>query len=458
MQDMKTSLKKSKEYFARGITREVSFRLKQLEVLKKALEDNEALILEALYQDLGKAYFNSYVTELGLVYNEIDLFLRKLKTWAKRKKVKTPLIHLGARSYIYREPYGTVLIFSPWNYPLQLSLLPLVGAIAAGNTVVLKVSSQTPAAASTLEEIEKKYFPPGFIWVVKGDRGVSRRLLEEKFDYIFFTGSKLAGKEVMEAAARHLTPVTLELGGKSPCILDREADIDRAARRIVWGKYLNSGQTCIAPDYLYVHEEVKGEFLRKAPGYIQKFYGDRPLESFDFNPIVNKKHHQRLTKLLRKGRIITGGSIDEEKLYISPTIIDQVTWEDPVMQEEIFGPILPVLEYKDLKEVVERINSQPTPLALYLFSNNKEVQRIISQEVQFGGGCINDTLFHASSSYLPFGGLGESGMGAYHGETSFKTFSHEKSILKSSLFTDFAFRYPPYKLNLKGIKKIFRWF
>ena len=457
MQEIKAAVKKSKDFFARGITREVAFRLKQLKTLKGALEENEALIIEAMSQDLGKSYFNSYVTELGLVYKEIDLFLKNLNTWPKRKRVKTPLMHFGSRSYIYKEPYGTVLIFSPWNYPLQLSMVPLIGAIAAGNTVILKPSSQTPDTSSTLEKIGKNYFPPGYITFIKGGREKSRLLLEEKFDYIFFTGSKFAGRKVMEAAAYHLTPVTLELGGKNPCILDREADIDLAARRIVWGKYLNSGQTCIAPDYLLVHEGVKEEFFKKAKGYIQKFYGDKPLESPDFNQIINKKHFERLIKYLHKGRLITGGNFDKDRLYISPTIIDQVTWEDPVMEEEIFGPILPVLEYKNIQEVVEWINNRPTPLALYIFSNNKKVQKTILEKIQFGGGCVNDTLFHASSPYLPFGGLGESGMGAYHGETSFNTFSHEKSILKSSTFTDFAFRYPPYKLNLKLLKKVFKW-
>ncbi len=457
LQNIKKALQKNKDFFDQGNTRDVSFRLEQLKTLKQILESNEGLINEALEKDLGKSPFISFVTELGLIYQEINIFLAKLKAWSKTKKVKTSLIHFWAGSYIYREPYGTVLIFSPWNYPLQLSLLPLVGAIAAGNTVVLKPSELAPATAALMKKLLTDHFQEGLITVIEGDKEVSKLLLKEKVDYIFFTGSQPVGKQVMQAAAENLTPVTLELGGKSPCIVHRDANIDLAARRIVWGKYINCGQTCIAPDYLYVHEGVKEKFMEKATGYIKKFYGENPLLSSDYNRIINKNHYDRLLRLLNNGRLVYGGTLNEDELYISPTIIDQVGWEDPVMQEEIFGPILPILLFRNVDEVIEMISKQPKALALYVFSHNKAVQDLLIKRIQFGGGCINDTIIHASSPYLPLGGVGESGMGAYHGRNSFNTFTHAKSITKKSNLLDIGWRYPPYAGKLNLLKRIARW-
>ena len=457
LQNIANAINKSRDFFEKGKTRDILFRKEQLEILKNVIEGNEEKIMEALKKDLGKSPFTSYVTEISLVVKEINLFIEKLQIWSKRKRVKTPLLYFGASSYIYQEPYGTVLIFSPWNYPFQLSLLPLVGAVAAGNTVVLKPSELSPATSAIMAEIISNSFKQGIITVIEGDKEISKFLLTQKFDHIFFTGSSLVGKQVMKAASENLTPVTLELGGKNPCIVDSESNIDLAARRIVWGKYLNCGQTCIAPDYLLVHETIKNRFIEKAQMYIKKFYGENPLLSPDYNRIINTKHYQRLTTYLKSGKLVMGGEAYSEELYISPTIIDEVNWEDPVMQEEIFGPILPILSYESIEEVIRVINKQPKALALYLFSENTALQDKIIKEIQFGGGCINDTIIHASSPFLPFGGIGESGMGVYHGKSSFYTFSHKKSIVKRGNLLDFWFRYPPYKDKLKLFKKIIKW-
>ena len=458
MQNVKDAINNTRNFFEKGKTRDLLFRKEQLQILRNAIIENEDKIINALNKDLGKSPFISYVTEIALVVKEIELFIRNLQRWSRTKKVRTPLGHIGASSYIYQEPYGTILIFSPWNYPFQLSFLPLVGALASGNTVVLKPSELSPATSAIIAEIIADNFKQGLITVVEGDKETSMFLLAEKFDYIFFTGSTFVGKQVMKAAAENLTPVTLELGGKSPCIVDLDANIDIAARRVVWGKYLNAGQTCIAPDYLLIHKSIKDRFNEKAQGYIKKFYGENALLSPDYNRIINKKHFERLSSFLDNGTTVVGGEVNKEALYISPTIIDDIDWKDPVMQEEIFGPILPVISYERIEEVIKAIKNQPKALALYLFSKNKAVQDRIIKEIQFGGGCINDTIIHASSPYLPFGGIGESGMGVYHGKSSFVTFSHPKSIVKRGNLQDFSFKYPPYKKDhLRLVKKIFKW-
>ncbi|MFP4457797.1 MAG: aldehyde dehydrogenase, partial [Clostridia bacterium] len=455
MSNIKELVKASREFFNSNETKELSFRVKQLKVLKKAIEDCEEQIAQALKKDLNKPKFTSYATEIGLVIKEIDLFLKRLEAWNKPEKVKTSLMHFWSKSYIYKEPYGVVLIFAPWNYPFQLLLLPLVGAIAAGNTAILKPSEFAPATSAIVKNIIQENFSGEYIEVIEGEVEVSKALLMEKFDYIFFTGSKQVGKYVMKAASGHLTPVTLELGGKSPCIVCKEANVDLAAKRIIWGKYINAGQLCVAPDYLLLHQDIKDEFLIKAREYIRDFFGENPSKSPDYCRIINKNHFNRLLDLMNEGETIIGGGSSCEELYIEPTIIDKIKWSDPIMEEEIFGPILPVIEFNDLKNIINEIKDRPKPLALYIFSENKDIQNKVLKEISFGGGCINDTVIHVSSTYLPFGGVGDSGMGIYHGKSSYETFTHKKSIIKKTTLFDLSIRYPPYKGKLEMVKRFF---
>ena len=456
MNDIKSVLEKQRDFFESGATRGMGFRIDSLKRLRKAIGEYEGEILDGLKQDLNKSSFESYETELGMVREELNYCIKHLSKWAKPRRVRTPFTHFPAASYVYPEPYGCVLVMSPWNYPFQLTIAPLIGSIAAGNCTVLKPSAYSPHTSEAIAAMIGACFDQSYIAAVLGGREANQTLLDEKFDYIFFTGGVTVGKLVMESAARHLTPITLELGGKSPCIVDREADIELAAKRITWGKFLNAGQTCVAPDYLLVHSGVKDELLGKMARYIRDFYGD---DSFgpesDLPRIVNEKHFHRLQGLMRQGKIVAGGQFDETTLQIAPTIIDGITWEDPIMQEEIFGPLLPVLTYEDLAEVVRDVNSRPKPLALYFFSSNRRHQERILKSISFGGGCINDTIVHLATSYMPFGGVGESGMGGYHGRASFTTFTHEKSILKKSNLVDIELRYPPYRNKLKLLKKVF---
>ncbi|MCY6372027.1 aldehyde dehydrogenase [Clostridium ganghwense] len=456
MDNIKGILNNQKRYFYTGETRAINFRIEKLKILKRAIVKYENEISNALKIDLYKSEFESYATEIGIVLDEINLAVKKLRKWSKPLRVKTPITNFLASSCIYSEPYGVTLIISPWNYPFQLLMAPLIGSIAAGNCSVLKPSEYTPNTSKVITKIINESFNEEFIAIVNGGVEVSTALLKEKFDYIFFTGSVLVGKVVMEAAAKNLTPVTLELGGKSPCIVDKDIDIRLAAKRIAWGKFLNAGQTCVAPDYLLVHKDIKKELLNAIAKIIREFFGDNPKESHDLPRIISKKHFNRLIEFLEEGEIIVGGEHDKEELYISPTIIDNVTWENKVMQDEIFGPIFPVLEYNDLSEVITMVNNYPKPLAVYIFSNNKQVQKRILHNISFGGGCINDTIMHVASSYIPFGGVGCSGVGAYHGKASFDTFSHKKSIVKKSNVFDVALRYPPYKYKVKLLKKIFK--
>ncbi len=372
----------------------------------------------------------------------------------KTKKVKTPLTHFGAASYIYPEPYGTALIISPWNYPVQLAIGPLIGAISAGNCAIVKPSELTPATSELLEKIIRDLFPEEYIAVVQGGVETSQALLKEKVDYIFFTGSASVGKVVMEAAAKNLTPITLELGGKSPCIVHEDAKIKVAAKRIAWGKFTNAGQTCIAPDYLYLHRRIKDVFLEEFKLAIEDLYEKYPLVNPHFTRIIHKKHFDRLHSYLNNGEILIGGKAKEEALTIEPTVLTNVSWDEPIMKEEIFGPILPVFEYDDVEEVMAKI--QPDPLALYLFTESKNVQETILNNVSFGGSCVNDTIYHVATPPLPFGGVGASGTGSYHGKSSFNTFSHKKSILKQTTRFDIPFRYPTIKNGLNLIKKILK--
>jgi aldehyde dehydrogenase (NAD+) len=443
---------KQRDYFLQGNTKSVSFRREALNRLRTLIKSNEKGLMNALKQDLNKSEFDSYMTEIGMVLEEIRFALNHLHKWAKPRKVKSSLTLIGSKSYIYPEPYGVALILSPWNYPFQLAVAPLVGAIAAGNCAILKPSELTPHTSAFLSELISKNFPEEFIAVVEGGIETSTALLEEKSDYIFFTGSVPVGKVIMEAAAKHLTPVTLELGGKSPCIVHEDANLKLAAKRIAWGKYMNAGQTCVAPDYLFVHSSVKTKFLKLFNEAIIDLYGNAPIQNGEFTKIVSQKHFDRLTSFLGNGTIYMGGKYDSSRCLIEPTVLVDISWSDEIMEEEIFGPILPVLTYDDLPSMVNQINSRPKPLALYTFSENKNVQNYILDHVSFGGGCINDTVFHLSSPYLPFGGVGESGTGAYHGKGSFDVFSHEKSILKQTTLFDLPFRYPNTKDALKKLK------
>lgn len=456
MRNIEAIVKKQRGYFKQGNTRDVDFRLKNLSILTDKIKKYEADIIEALKEDLNKSEFESYATEIGIILEEINIIQRGLKKWAKPKRVKTPIKHFLSHSYIYTEPYGVALIISPWNYPFQLAFAPLIGAIAAGNSVILKPSEYSSKTSEVISRIIGEAFDEEYICVVEGGREESSELLKQKFDHIFFTGSTTVGRIVMEAAAKQLTPVTLELGGKSPCIVDREANIELAAKRIVWGKYINAGQTCVAPDYLLVQEEIKEPLVRCMKKYIEDFYGENPIESQDYPRIINNRHFNRLSSFLEKGNILIGGNRDEDNLYIEPTIIDKVTWDDPIMGEEIFGPILPIIKYKEIQEVIDTVNSKPRPLALYYFTTNKSNERKIINSISYGGGCINDTIVHVASAYLPFGGIGESGMSSYHGKVSFEVFSHKKSVLKKSNLFDINLRYPPYENKIKLLRKILK--
>ncbi|MBI0578924.1 aldehyde dehydrogenase [Neobacillus cucumis] len=445
-------LTKQRNFFQSGKTKEISYRIQALQALGQLIRTNETEIMAALKKDLNKSEFDSYITELGIVLEEIRFSLKHVKKWAKPRKVKASLAQIGSKSYIYPEPYGVTLIISPWNYPFQLAIAPLIGAIAAGNCAVLKPSELTPDTSKLIATLISKTFPEEYITVVEGAVETSQALLNENFDYIFFTGSVSVGKVIMEAAAKNLTPVTLELGGKSPCIIHKDANLKLAAKRIAWGKYLNAGQTCVAPDYLYVHCDIKEEFLNALVNAIEELYSSNVFNSGTFTKIVSKRHFKRLLGFLSNGEVYYGGKQDLKSLTIEPTILDHISWNDSVMQDEIFGPILPVLEYDTAEKMVEKINARPKPLALYLFSDSNEFQSLILNQISFGGGCINDTVYHLSSPYLPFGGVGESGIGAYHGKGSFDVFSHEKSVLKQTTSFDLPFRYPNRKNALKQIK------
>ncbi len=435
------------EYFMKGNTLPLEFRRKQLLILKQALRTFEPRLLEALRLDLGKSTFESYETELGMVFSELTFALANLRKWAKRKTVKTPVVHFPAKSSVYQEPLGVALILSPWNYPLQLALSPLIACISAGNCAVLRPSHSAPHTAKIIEELISDSFEPEYIAVINGETKISQELLTLRFDHIFFTGSPSVGRQVMEAAAKHLTPVTLELGGKSPCIVDSTANIELAARRIVWGKFLNAGQTCVAPDYVLADERIAERLIERMICYIKAFYGENPLESKDLPQIINEKHFYRLCALIEADKIRHGGGYTSENRKIEPTILTGISEDSAAMKEEIFGPLLPVLTYEKLEEAVDFVKQREKPLALYFFSNSLKNEKKVLRNISFGGGCINDTIMHLANPHLGFGGVGQSGMGSYHGESGFKTFSHQKSILKKGRI-DLPLRYPPYEGKL----------
>jgi aldehyde dehydrogenase (NAD+) len=443
---------KQRQYFATGITQSLDYRLSQLKLLKQVIQGHQNEIITALQQDLGKPKFEAYTSEVLILLEEINFVLKHLREWMKPQRAKISLGQFPARGLIYPQPLGVVLIIAPWNYPFQLLVNPLIGAIAAGNCVIVKPSELAPHTASLISKLIGENFNPGLVTAIEGGVEVSEALLAEKFDHIFFTGSTRVGKIVMAKAANHLTPVTLELGGKSPCIIDREVDIKVAAKRVAWGKFFNCGQTCIAPDYVLIHGTIYDQFKDALQTAVREFYGEDPQQSPDYGRIINQRHWDRLVNFLTDGEIVIGGKHDRENLYIAPTIVDKITWDSPIMAEEIFGPILPLLPYSDLSEVIEKINDRGRPLALYFFSENTKNQERIINSIPFGGGCINDTIMHLSSPYLPFGGIGDSGMGRYHGKYTFDTFTHYKSILKKSLRFDQQWRYPPYKINFDFLK------
>lgn len=449
-------IQKQRDFFFTHKTKDVLFRLEMLKKLEHAIDEYEDKITQALYDDLRKSPYESYMTEIGMVREELNFHLKHLKSWAKPKRVKTQIMHFISSSFIYPEPYGVVLIISPWNYPFNLLFIPLVGAISAGNCVILKPSIHSAHSSALIEEMITKNFDDNYISIFQEEEKLDEALRNEKFDYIFYSGNHTFGKKVMEEASRHLTPLTLELGGKSSCIVDREAEIDYSARRIAWGKFMNAGQSCAAPDYLFVNKDIKKELIDALRKYIKLFFGENPEESPDFPRIINDKHYERLCGLMQKGTIVTGGETKKETRYIAPTIIDDVNPKDPIMQEEIFGPLLPVLEYEALEEAVSFINSRPKPLALYFFSQSRKKQKMVLKQTSFGGGCINDTIMHIASLYLPFGGTESSGMGAYHGKATFNTFSHKKSIMKKSNLLDIKLRYPPYRGKMKLLRRFLK--
>ncbi len=454
MAEYKDMLHAQRAYFSKGECKSVDFRIRQLKNLRQWICEHEQEIMEALHQDLNKSPFEAYATEIGIVKEEIKYILKHLRRWAAPKKVKTPITQFPAQSFVYPEPYGVVLIMSPWNYPFQLTVAPLIGAICAGNCAVVKPSAYSPATTRVMAGMIRELFAPEYITVVEGGREANQALLDEKFDYIFFTGSVNVGKYVMEKAAVHLTPVSLELGGKSPCIVDETADLKLAAKRIVWGKFLNCGQTCVAPDYILVQRSVKDKLIKQINKSIRKMYGKDALANDEYPKMISEKHFDRVLGLIEGGHVVSGGESDRRSLRIAPTLLDQVTWESPAMQEEIFGPLLPVLTFYDMKEAVQMVNARPKPLALYYFTKDKKREAGILRNISYGGGCINDTVVHLATSYMPFGGVGNSGMGGYHGKDSFDTFTHRKSIMKKSLLVDIPIRYAPFKNKLALLKKI----
>jgi len=447
-------ISKQRAFFSTGKTKSYDFRVEQLHKLLDVIQENDQLILDAVYADLRKPAIEAYGSEILITLSEIKYTLKHLKTWMKPVRVGTPITLFPSSSSIHVEPLGIVLIVSPWNYPFSLIIQPLIGAIAAGNCAILKPSEHTPHTSSAIAKIINNNFDPSFITVIEGGIETNQALLEEKFDHIFFTGGTAIGKIVMEAAAKHLTPVTLELGGKSPCIVEPECDLDITAKRIIWGKFYNAGQTCVAPDYLLIQKSIKPILIEKLVACVKTFFGDNPQASPDLARIVNDRQFDRLVSLLGEGKILIGGQTDKSDRFIAPTLIDQISANAKIMEEEIFGPILPILEYDQLDEAIAFINDRPKPLALYLFSKNQQIQKRITQEVAFGGSCFNDTIMHLSNPELPFGGVGNSGIGSYHGKASFDTFSHRKSILKNSFRFDLKWRYPPYTMTIDTLKKL----
>ena len=443
-------------YFSSKKTIDIASRINSLKKLLKEIKASENEIELALYKDLGKSKGESYLTEINFVYTEINIALKNIKKWTKRKAVKSSLINFPSSDYIVPEPYGLTLHISPWNYPFQLSIAPLIGAVAAGNTIVLKPSEYSKNTSLLLEKILSNVFDPGHVVVVNGGVDISTKLLEFKWDYIFFTGSIGVGKIIAKAAANNLTPTTLELGGKNPCIVDETASIEISAKRIVWGKFTNCGQTCIAPDFIVVNKKIKNKFIDALKKQIVKIYGNNVVDNDEYGRIISDKHMNYLVSLLEKENIIHGGKFNFDDKFFEPTLVEINNLESKVMEDEIFGPILPIIEYDDFKEVHDIIKKYSHPLALYIFTKKKEFGRKFLESYPFGGGAINDTVMHIANDRLPFGGVGQSGMGKYHGESTFNTFSHFKPYLNKPLWIDPPLRYPPFKNKINFLKKILK--
>ena len=446
-------LQQQKTFFNTHATKDLDFRKAQLQKLKKLVKSNEKLLYDAIYQDFGKSEFETFGTEISFIYKDIDYYLKNLKSFAKPKNVLTNIVNQMGSSKIVFEPLGNCLVIGAWNYPYQLTLTPVIAAIAAGNTCMIKPSELPENTMKAMAKLINENFDPQFLYVVEGGVEETTAILKLRFDKIFFTGSPRVGKIVYKAAAEHLTPVTLELGGKSPAFVTEKADLNIAARRIVWGKFINAGQTCVAPDYLYVAENIKAKFLKVLIEEIKKRNYTDNVDHYC--KIINERNFDRLEKMIDREKMVFGGETNREKRYISPTVLDNVTWDDAVMQEEIFGPILPILTYKNLETAMQTVVEGEKPLSAYLFSNDAKEQELFTEKLSFGGGCINDTLMHLSNDRLPFGGVGNSGIGHYHGKFGFIAFSHQKAILKKSNYLEPELKYPPYsdaKLNI--LKKL----
>jgi aldehyde dehydrogenase (NAD+) len=454
--EVQNIIKEQRSFFNSGATREIPYRLQALKKLRKLIQEHEEELYQAFRMDLGKHPFESYASENGLVLQELNLAIRNLKRWSRPKHAYTPAAHWPARSYYRPEPFGNVLIISPWNYPFQLLFMPLVGAVSAGNCVLAKPSQYATHTFRVMQKILNANFDPGHIRIIEGGREINQFLLEECFDYIFFTGSTEIGKLVMKSAARNLTPVSLELGGKSPVIVEPDVNVSLAAKRIMWGKLLNAGQSCVAPDYVLVHESIKEDLISGMAAYLKAKYGNDLKSNPDYARIIDARNIDRLQSYLSNVKIRVGGETDPEQKFIAPTIVEVDDAGHPIMYEEIFGPILPVIPYHELDEAISTINLKPKPLSLYIFARSGKVQKEILRKTMSGTAGINETVVHFVNPYLPFGGVGKSGMGRYHGKYSFQTFSYKRSILDKASWLDIPVRYPPYRSKMRIIKLLIR--
>lgn len=458
IQSVESLIDAQRQYFYSGQTKDVAFRKQQLINLKKAVLKYEKDIIDALYADLHKSEFEAYATEIGLVLESLGYMIKHIERWTKPVAVKTPIQFQPGKSFIVRDPYGVVCIIAPFNFPFQLVMEPLMAAIVGGNTAMIKPSEYAVHTTAIIKKIVDEIFPPHYVQIVEGEKELVQELIHAPFDYIFFTGSVAVGKLVMRAASDRLTPISLELGGKSPVIIDKTADLTVAAKRLVWGKLTNAGQSCTAPDYVYVHDDVYESFVKKLKQTIQSFFGKNPLDSPDFGRIINTRHVDRIAALLAQdeAKITVGGTVIRDELYIAPTIVENVTWQDAVMQEELFAPVLPLLRYSNLQQVFTDIRKSPKPLAAYLFSEDDKIVEAFLTELPFGGGCINDVMSHVGNVHLPFGGVGQSGVNVYHGKASFEAFTHPKSILKRSSKLASNLSFPPYNDKVKLVRKIIK--
>lgn len=457
-EEIKRIIEKQRRFFHDDNTKSYEFRKKQLNIFKDIVNKHEDEIYSAIEEDLGRSPANSFIGEILTLKGEISYSIRNLKKLMKGKTVWTPFSNMPGKSEIIPEPYGNTLIISPWNYPFQLAFIPALSSISAGNTVIIKPSEYSIKTSELIKKLTDKYFDPKVLYTIIGGIEESQLLLKQKFDYIFYTGGINGGKAVAKSAAENLTPITLELGGKSPCIVGHLKNLTSTAKRIAWGKFYNAGQTCVAPDYLLVHKDIKDELIENIKQEIKNFYGENPKESKDFAKIINERHFERIVNLIQGEKIIEGGIFDKEQKYISPTLLVKISWKSKIMQEEIFGPVLPIIEYEHEEEFIDEIKKRDKPLAMYIFTEDKKFKNRILTSLSSGGVCVNDTIMHISSTSLPFGGVGASGMGSYHGKAGFETFSHNRSIMSKGLGLDLAMKFPPYGDFANNLKKLFEFF